>query len=458
MIDKVKVLYLSTEENQKIYLTQNQMIYFGISNKDSLTLKFASMEFNLGVSMLSEFSQDSNKLYLSEDLENKLHIPNGTVLQIRKVCINQLELGPLIGIFVNKESLCDLTSGKFNLDYTLFAMTSQEMYGMCCFFSLDNVDFKNNVLTGLIRRNHNWICTTLPIPKIIYDQNHKLHCRANGIELRNRLGKDYVVLNTMTKLSKWETICALSKNPSLVDHIPKTIKYSSENLKKSLEKSSTLYLKPNSLSKGKGIFCITKKDSETFIVKYRTKEQNHVVTLKNLQNLDTLLSNYIDTGQGYIIQKEIKKALFRNSPFDIRLLFQKDYSGFWQPSGLVARLGAYESIITSPRSGGSVMDLKIVLNEVFNEDISDENGLYNNILSLGKEICNSIDIEFGNCVELGLDIAIDIYRNIWIIEVNGKPLKVSLKRLGNSKLILDFNRRPIEYAVFLTGFQSFNTG
>lgn len=329
---------------------------------------------------------------------------------------------------------------------------------MCCFFSIDNIHFDKSIVIGIIRKNLNWICITLPIPKVIYDQNHKLDSRANSIELRNRLGGKCIILNSMAKLSKWETIDALNKSLSLIDHIPKTIRYESmENLKNSLKEHSRLYLKPDSLSKGKGVFCITKKSSEEFIVEYRTKEQNHIVSLKTLEDLNNLLSKYKEVGQGYIIQEEIKKASYENNPFDIRLLYQKDYSGTWLPSGIVVRLGPHGSIITSPRSGGSVAHLPTVLKEVFQEDPSDKNGLYENMLELGKEICTSIETEFGNCVELGLDIAIDVHKKIWIIEVNGKPLKVSLKRLKNPKVVFNFTRRPIEYAVYMAGFKSLDT-
>jgi hypothetical protein len=51
-------------------------------------------------------------------------------------------------------------------------------------------------------------------------------------------------------------------------------------------------------------------------------------------------------------------------------------------------------------------------------------------------------------------MAIDNNKKLWLIEVNGKPLKVSLKRLGKPEVMAICNRRPIEYAVKLAGFVS----
>ena len=131
--------------------------------------------------------------------------------------------------------------------------------------------------------------------------------------------------------------------------------------------------------------------------------------------------------------------------------------GSWQPSGVAVRIGAPGSIITSPRSGGAVVEFSKVLRDTFQEDVTTKNGLYENVLSVGREIVTTIEQEFGDCVELGLDMSIDINRKIWVIEVNGKPLKVSLKWLNNPALMALCYSRPIEYAVFLTGFKSANT-
>jgi hypothetical protein len=54
-------------------------------------------------------------------------------------------------------------------------------------------------------------------------------------------------------------------------------------------------------------------------------------------------------------------------------------------------------------------------------------------------------------------MTIDADRKIWIIEANGKPLKVSLKRLDKPEIVARCNKRPIEYAVKLSGFASGDT-
>jgi hypothetical protein len=460
LADKIKITYVDSQDREICYLTQKQVDHFNLNNtKRHIVLSIGAASIRLKKIITSTCQMSSDRLYLSRDMENILYLPQGTVMQIRKIDNEHIEIGPYIGVFINQEKIELLNSGKGVTAYTHFSTACKSLYGLCCFFSIQNIDWERKLVNGLIRENGKWSTRTLPIPKIIYDRNVENNCRAESIELRRRLGDKHRILNPMPKLAKWETINALTKNEKLLDVIPKTIPFKSYNdIENSLRLFSSVYLKPDALSKGKGIFKISKDSNNLYRVEYRSPEENHIVNLRKLSDLNSLMEQYIDKGGGYIIQQEIKKALFRGNPFDFRFLFQKDYKGTWQPSGVAGRIAAPNSIITSPRSGGRVEDFSIVLKESFNEDISSRGGLYEDVVYYGREICRAIEDEFGTCLELGLDMTIDINKKIWVIEVNGKPLKVSLKRLNNPEIISLCNRRPIEYAVYLSGFKSADTG
>lgn len=456
LINKLKIKYLNSNNVLTCYLTDNHISNLELnSESDYMIISAGSITLRLKKIIVKSNELNPKILYLSEDLKNLIYIPEGTVFQIKTLSSDRLELGPIIGIFIPEEDINNLIRGKIINSYIHFTFTCKSLNGLCCFFSTGNIDFINNTVKGIVRQNSKWILSTFPLPKVIYDQNHRINSRMYSIDLRKRLGKEYNILNTMARLKKWETIRTLGKFPKLAKFIPKTTLYKSIlDLENSLRDNSSVYLKPNFLSKGKGIFRVTKISEIKYRVEYRTNEENHVATLNSLYDINKLLFQYFFIGKGYIIQQEIKKALFRGKAFDLRVLYQKDYQGEWQPSGISTRISALGSIITSPRSGGTVKDFSTILNEVFNETLSTEHGLYQDILLLGRKVCLAIESAFGNCVELGLDIAIDIHGHIWIIEVNGKPLKLSLKRLNDPELIYKINSRPIEYAAYLLGFES----
>jgi hypothetical protein len=457
--NKVKITFLRRQEELTCYLTNEQIEKYGLNKEaDTVILKFGCMQVCLKILVLEQGDIGINRLYLSEDLESCLYIEDGTLLQIKNNSDNELEIGPLIGVFINQEKVENMLSGKGVTAYTQFHNTCNRLNGLCCFFSIENIDWEGKLIRGLIREDSGWIEHILPLPRIIYDRNVENNCRVESTELRQRLNNICKILNPMPKLAKWETIKALEKNSKLIPIIPKTIQYKNyKDLEDRLHVYSSIYLKPDALSKGKGIFRISREQGESYKVEYRTTEENHIGTLKNINDIESLMEQHLDKGGGYIIQQEIHKAIFRGNPFDFRALFQKDFEGIWQLSGVAGRIAGTGSIITSPRSGGWVEDLEVILKEVFNEDFLTQNGLYQNIICFGKEICLTLEKEFGDCVELGLDLAIDVDAKIWVIEVNGKPLKVSLKRLGNPEIVYRCNRRPIEYAVKLTGFISADT-
>lgn len=459
MIPKVRITYLESDYIMTCYLTNEQLEYYDLNdNIEYVAVSIGSLDIYLNVIIVENGSVPFNTLCLSEDVKDHMHVPEGTVLQIRKTGECRLCLGPFIGIFINQEKIDYLSSGNGVTAYTHFDSACKSLYGLCCLFSIENIDWDNMLINGVIKKNSKWIMTTLPLPLVIYDRNVENNCRVESRELRKKLGPKFHVLNTMPKLAKLETIRALKKSPELLSLIPKTIPYrSSENLKYALNNHSIIYLKPDSLSKGKGIFRISKISDYEYEAEYRTKEENHKVSLNSLDALDHLMEEYRGKGGSYLIQQEIQKACYKGNPFDFRLLYQKDWQGIWQPSGIAGRIGAPGSIITSPRSGGTVAELSTILKEVFNEDYSTKGGLYENIVYFGRKIALALEREFGDCVELGLDMAIDVNRKIWVIEVNGKPLKVSLKRLNNSEMVKRCNKRPIEYLARVTGFKSADT-
>ncbi len=241
----------------------------------------------------------------------------------------------------------------------------------------------------------------------------------------------------------------------MAPYLPETILYrSSSDLETVLQKHERVYFKPTGLSRGRGVFRLSRGPRDRYQVEYRNHPNNEVRYLTTLNDLDKLIGKYEKIGRGYLIQEALQLSTYMGNPFDLRLLCQKDWQGTWQPTGIAVRVAAPGSVITSPRSGGTVEEFPVVLKELFNEDVTDETGLYQEVIKVGRAVGKAIAEQHGDCVELGLDMAIDKDRKIWIIEVNGKPLRVSLKRLHNPTIWARCHNRPIEYAVYLTGFVS----
>jgi len=454
-MNNIKIEYVESSFSRCCLLTRKQIQCYGLNNNgEHLTLTIGSLNINVKKITISN-REEANKLYLSKDLKEEFNIPEDIVFQLRKTDEDHLEIGPFIGIFISSKKIAALEKQNRDSVYERFTAASKRLSGLCCFFSIEDIDYDRNLIKALFWNKSKWVSSVMPLPVVIYDRCFGKGSREGCTKLRKMLGPNYQVINAMPKLTKWETINTLSINPRLVNLIPKTTVYHScIDIENALGNFSRVYLKPNSLYNGKGIFRIRRGLNNDYIVEHRNKNENQVFSITNLNDINELLNKYKKEGEGYLIQQEIEKAAFRNQPFDLSLLYQKNCQGIWQPSGIAARVGAMDSVITNPRRGGSVEKISTVLKEVFNEAVSKKNGLYENIISIGKETAMEIDRQFGDCVELGLDMCIDVNGKIWIIEVNGKPLKSSLIWLNNSDITDRCYNRPIEYAVHLTGFES----
>lgn len=451
----IKVIYHESEDQETWYATPAQLGVFGLNNGDeTVTLSMGSLDKILNITISHDMSLNDNELCLSADLKGKVFIPENVELQVRMVD-RRLDIGPLIGIFISPTKVLSLTFKNRDDAYERLVAASRALSGLCCFFSISDIDWESKLVKGVFLEKQEWVSSVCPLPRVIYDLCYGNESRQMGRQLRGMLGQGYHVVNAMTNLNKWDTYNILKKYPDLTPHLPDTILYrSSSDIETALQKHERAYFKPTGLSRGRGVFRLSRDPLDGYQVKYRNHPNNEVLYLTNLSDLDKLISKYGKIGKGYLIQEALQLSTFIGNPFDLRMLCQKDWRGTWQPSGIAVRIAASGSIITGPRSGGTVEEFPVVLKEVFNEDVTDETGLYQKFIKIGLAVAKAIDEQHGDCVELGLDMAIDKNRKIWIIEVNGKPLRVSLKKLNNPSIWARCHYRPIEYAVYLTGFVS----
>lgn len=359
---------------------------------------------------------------------------------------------PFVGIFVSDWETGNLSRGKCsNSHYYDYARTAYELGGLCCFFSISNIVWEQRLVMGWVLKNGDWTPLILPIPTVIYDRCFGPQAQTDSSELRANLARfqKYAVINAMPKLKKWETYELLNNLPDKEFCLPMTAVYSNpKQVARVVASLRRVYLKPDALSRGEGVYRITRVDLG-YVIEHRGKKGNEVRFVKNLKSLDKLLAPYYGRGGGYLIQEEVPLSKYENNKFDMRVLCQKDDRGTWTVAGVAVRVSAPKSIITSPRSGGTVQTWRRVLNSVFHQDESSSGGVNEKIFNAAMKICQAVEERYGCCVELGLDIGVDDVGRVWLIEVNGKPLKVSLEMLGEAELTESIFLDPIRYACYL---------
>jgi hypothetical protein len=417
---------------------------------------YSNIHISFGTAIVSvEPEASAEKLLLSKDFVKRLVLPDFKNLG-KKINGNHIILGPLIGVFVSELDIENLKQGHCrNTNFYKYSHVCQELNGICCFFSIKDISWEQRLIKGWVLQsdkelNEQWISREFPFPTVVYDRSFGPRAQAHGYELREGLAAipSVVVFNAMPKLRKLETHQLLKNNSKLKNCLPETLKYSPQGLLETLERLTRVYIKPDGLSKGQGVFRVSGK-CRNLLVEYRDSDWNQAVQLDNIDQLEEMLEPFCQRGGGYIIQQEIPLAKYKGNQFDMRVLCQKDITGKWGLSGIAVRIAAPGSVITSPRSGGFVTNWHDALETVFKQCEDTPVGVASKVEEVAMEICRTVEKRHGICGELGLDLGLDNDGNVWIIEVNGKPLKVSLQRLHNSELTETVYTNPIKFAYYL---------
>lgn len=215
-----------------------------------------------------------------------------------------------------------------------------------------------------------------------------------------------------------------------------------------LSQMDSVYIKPVSLYKGQGVMRVNRKDGK-FIIEFRGEEANESKVCRDLSSLLRELDQILLPNYEYVLQETIQLAQFLGNNFDVRVMLQKKDALTWEISALNARIAPIGSVITSPRSGGEVFRLRDALALYFPFR---EKEIIQKIKFLAVNIGYVMEDKYGYLGELGIDLGIDVNGKVWVIEVNGRPLKVSFNLMRDKTISKVIHKNPVMLGFSLTGF------
>ncbi|MFO7171723.1 MAG: YheC/YheD family protein, partial [Bacillota bacterium] len=282
------------------------------------------------------------------------------------------------------------------------------------------------------------------LPRVVCDRCFGPDGRAESRQMRQVAERAGItVVNRPINIPKLTAYTLTERDPNLRPLLPVTLPLSRENLRVMAAQFPVLYLKPDNLYKGKGIFRLERRGRGWAI---QPSESGGVPAPPGPPGPVEAVLDLLPPGRAYLIQEGIPLATYLGNPYDFRALVQKDAGGNWQVTGLVARIAPEEGVVTSPRSGGLVAPAERVLAHSFGRrgrEVLEE------LTDASVRVARCIDAHLGPCGELGLDLGVTRAGAVQLIEVNGKPLRVSLMRWGNPGAAVGILRYPICYAAAL---------
>lgn len=230
-------------------------------------------------------------------------------------------------------------------------------------------------------------------------------------------------------ISKWKKTAALLKNDKLKEYVPQTFKMSKATLLEALHAYHMVYVKPDAGSHGIGVIRVEWKNGENLPFSYQAGLRSY--KFSDYSSLYESLRKRINS-KSYLVQRGIHLLKYRDRPFDIRVMVQRNRKSRWETTGLIGRVAAPGKIVTNYHSGGMLVSAEKLLSSHLSSE--NTNRYVRQLGELGRRVALQLAKVYPGLREIGLDIALDNKYRPWILEVNTAPDPYIFRSLKNKKI------------------------
>lgn len=291
------------------------------------------------------------------------------------------------------------------------------------FFFFSPLDWspQKPVLSGYLFEGGDWIKTTEPMPKLIYDRafsgnaEERMQLQAFRTWLKNTT---YQLLNPVDYAWLLDDKVDFH-NYLFAKNLPtiETLSLESFFSHADFDTFPIYYLKPRSGSGGLGIF-VVEKDEQGFRLKNHVNSD--VWNFETLAALHHFFSLYMGS-QPYFVQPKAKVLPYEGSPYDIRVLVQNYGQKDYRVTGAGLRLGQQGANVSNLQAGGTALPLASLESQFasnFGRDFQQE---IIKLQDIALDCCHALHDSYGRFLEIGLDFLLTVDEGPVIIEGNARP-------------------------------------
>jgi hypothetical protein len=395
-----------------------------------------------------------NCLSLSPSAASQLKLRQGMQLGVTNQS-GTLVLGPLLGVMMSSVAADSAkpfgTATKFCKELTIACSTEG---AFVYFFTPAAISRgQQSSLKGWFYSG-GWKSGRFPLPDVI-------HNRLTSRSLENKSSVQHFMRDVKLRfgssvfnekfLNKTEVFRALKKDPSLHSFLPES--HLCKNVlavKNMCQKYKTVFIKPTSGSLGKGIIRVTRRPDQTYTVEMMTAGGLRRVTCHTSAKVYSLIASKLKA-RPHQIQQGLPLISIGPRTVDFRALVQKDRSGQWAVTSIVARIAGNQTFISNLARGGTISTVTAAVARS-NLRRGARKGISSKLKQAALNIANGLDQQINRHFgELGIDLGVDRTGKVWLLEVNSKPSKnedSSLVKGGVRPSV----KRLVQYVLHLSGF------
>lgn len=437
-------VHFSQQTNQVVYVSRQLIQELKLSSSSPLNLRLGNEQIKV---IIKPLKRQGKHLFLPADIRQKIKVPASGVIHLLQHEGNNIQLGPLIGVLT--DSVAPGVSSPFTSRSSFVKQVIKAGHNKAYTFGFtpNDINWQEKTINGYFLNAHgNWYRRKVVFPDVIYNRlpNRNTEIGEEMTLLREKFLNEGIPIFNWSFLNKADVYELLDYDVEALSHLPESIRNPSpEKMKELLHKYYFIYFKPGTGSLGYGIYRISYRPQKGYFVRYRSNGSNTLLRFSTFEKMYRALSQKHGDGlSNYVAQQGIRLIEIDKCPVDFRFHMHKDGNNEWKPVGIGAKKAGRGSVTTHMKNGGSLLTPEQALSETFG---SRTQSILEKAKAVSVKLAESIERNYSHRIgELGLDIGIDQYGNIWMFEANAKPgrsifkhpaLKVEGKQSLN--LILD---------------------
>lgn len=447
----VQTVHSGILQENAVMLGDKSMKRLKIPAHGTILLAFGSLRQEVTVVPVPK----SDILRVSEGLAKRLGLRHRLTLNASYSSAGRtLRLGPLIGVLVSRDhpNQPERVFGPITMFCRELTHACHAQGAYVYFFTPEALESHSSSIPGWIY-DEGWRKLSLPVADVI---NNRLTTR----KVENKPSVQHFLADVKSRygthffnekfLDKTEVFEALAHDAALQRYLPESHALSGfPILKKMCSSYQSVFLKPVRGSLGKGILRISKEEGGGYRLMSTTPMGTRKQSYPNLAKLFQSIAPKMKTTR-YQIQQGLHLMELGRRPVDFRALVQKNGTGKWAVTSIVARTAGNNHFVSNLARGGSLSTVREAIGKSSLPSGAKESAhsmLPRAALAIARGVETYIPAHFG---ELGIDLALDQSGRIWLLEVNSKPSKNDNTPLNDQK-IRPSVKQMILYCRYLAG-------
>ncbi|MGR3763413.1 YheC/YheD family endospore coat-associated protein [Rossellomorea sp. NS-SX7] len=292
----------------------------------------------------------------------------------------------------------------------------------------------------------NWEQETFDIPTFIYDRTYydkslqSRQAKAVVQWLKNQADIRFLGYGLPHKWHLYEKL----KDSPLSSYIPETFLLNDHyHLFNLLIKHKDIIIKPVDGAHGFAVYHLLLSNNELTV---RTTK-NQQIAEQSFSSKDTFLkwAERMLEQFTFIAQQRVINRTQLDTPFDYRILLNKDKNGDWREFQRAVREGPIGGILTNISRGGSYFSQEEWENRYPEANWDFINAELNEILN---ELPQLLEDQFSPLFELGVDVLLARDGSLWILDINSKPGHKIVETLS-IEMLDSLHQSPLDYCEYL---------